>query len=91
MERRFQCRGCPGRTVNVGMCPHGEIVCSTVLSNTGEAVEEDIDAIGIHADGEVIVLFDTDEDDNVKETLVQKRAGRMVLIVHEEQNYRLLD
>ena len=65
LKSRLQCRNCPGRTMNVGMCAHVEFVLVTILSNTNSANEEDMDAIGMQLDGEVAVISDAEDEDDV--------------------------
>ena len=63
LKARLQCRICPGSTMNVGMCAHVEYVHAILMAETGATTEDDANAIGMYADGEMAVLSDADEED----------------------------
>ncbi len=64
LKSRLQCRNCPGSTTNVGTCAHVEFMLNQILCDTEACTEGDMNAIGMHADDEIAVLSDVEDEED---------------------------
>lgn len=56
LKSKLQCRDFLVGTKNGDLCAHVEFMYNQILCNTEECTEGDVNAIGMHADGEIAVL-----------------------------------
>ncbi len=64
LKSRLHCRTCAGRSINVGMCKHVEVVKSMIVSDTNAAGAEEMDAMNMLPDGTIVMVTDSEDDES---------------------------